>query len=227
MKFCKNYLILPNLKTSDPINNRRWFFCFGRISSFLGREFIRNLTTYSQGDRLRKGGEVKMIQKIASVAGGAALLLGSAVPAFAWGWHGSSADIAIVDNAAVATANTGGNTQGNVADVSGGDDTNVGGNNGMTTGNASASAGAVVVANTHVGSDCDCVSPRHHKDFARVRNAAVATANTGGNTQGNVALVDGYDDPDDTTVGGNNSMTTGSATSRAKAFVLVNTHWSR
>ena len=173
-----------------------------------------------------------MYKKIATFAGASAILLAAAVPAFAsygGGYYGGgSLDLAIVRNGAVAAANTGGNTQGNVAVVSGGDDTTVGGNNTLNTGDATANATAAVIANSHVsrGEDCDCVNPRHHKDIARVDNGALAAADTGDNLQGNLASVDGYDDPDDTEVTGNNYMQTGTASSRAKAFVLVNTHLS-
>lgn len=160
-----------------------------------------------------------MFKKLAALAGAGALLLGAALPAFALFDGG---DVAIIKkNQATAEANTGGNLQGNYALVGGGDDTSVSGNNSMSTGNASAYAGALVVANTHIR--CGCDGNGGHVDFAYVKkNKATALANTGVNEQGNGALVDGGDD---TSVSGDNSMSTGDASSTARAYTIVNTHW--
>lgn len=161
------------------------------------------------------------MKKFASLVGAGALLLGMAVPVFAW-----SSDVAIVKNSAGAYADTGLNGQGNGVSVekAGANDIVVGGNNSMTTGNATAYAGALVVANTHIGCGPCAGGGWGHKDFAIVKNDASAEAYTGWNGQGNG--VDVYKaHADDITVGGNNSVTTGVADSTARAWTIVNTHW--
>lgn len=180
------------------------------------------------------------MKKLIAFGAGAGLLLAAAVPVFANGDHGrgGSSDVAIVRNSASAGANTGYNSQGNTALIGGQgevEDVTVGGNNDMTTGNADAYAGALVVANTHIG--CGCES-RGHKDFALVDNSAEAGADTGDNGQGNAALIGGYSDSqslgggdrdnevEDITVNGNNTMTTGDASATSRAWTIVNTHMS-
>lgn len=167
-----------------------------------------------------------MMKKLAAMAGAAALLLGATVPALAHHrhWYGGS-DVAMVENSASAVASTGGNGQGNAVLANGGhnDDTTVSGNNYMSTGDANAYAGALVVANTHIGCGPCASGGRKHKDFAMVKNGAGAGAYTGGNGQGNAVEENGGHN-DDTTVSGNNSMTTGNATSKARAWTVVNTH---
>jgi len=174
-----------------------------------------------------------MMKKIAGLVGAGALLLSAAVPALAWGgwnWWGSSSDTAIVTNTAVSSANTGLNSQGNGVSVVGGDeveDVTVGGSNTMTTGDASSYAGALVVANTHVGCDLCSSGGRRHEDFALVDNFALSGADTGLNGQGNGVSVDENDDEvEDVTVTGNNWLSTGDANSTARAWVVVNTHWA-
>jgi len=167
------------------------------------------------------------MKKLAAMAGAAALLLGATVPALAhpWHWHGGS-DVAIVENSASAVANTGENGQGNAVLANGGhnDDTTVSGNNYMSTGGADAYAGALVVANTHIGCGPCASGGPNHRDFAMVGNGAYAVANTGENGQGNAVEEDGGHN-DDTTVGGDNTMVTGGAVSTARAWTVVNTHW--
>ena len=172
-----------------------------------------------------------MIKRLIAIGGATALLLGAAVPALAWGGWGSR-DVAIVGNEAVAVANTGGNTQDNFA---AGDEAEVEDNDGdryMDTGDADAYAGALVVANTHVGCDCDEDNNTeslnggggsNHKDFALVGNGAGALANTGDNAQDDVALGDG-DDAEVEDNDGNRTMYTGNASSTARAWTIVNTH---
>jgi len=184
------------------------------------------------------------MKKIAALIGAGALLLSVATPAFAW-WWGGSRDTAIVTNSAIATADTGLNSQGNYVvagdDVRGG--VNVSGNNSLTTGEASATATAVVVANTHkeccpspcIGYACGggfgggsnrCECP--HTDYANVNNGASAGAFTSGNFQGN--SVEAGEDVGSrcgggsTYVSGSNTMRTGDASSTARAWTVVNTH---
>jgi len=174
------------------------------------------------------------MKKVAALVGAGALVLVAVVPAFGWGgwWFGGSRDVAIVTNSAGAFADTGDNLQGN--GVSAGDDVRgdayVSGNNTMRTGDAEAYAGALVVANTHVGCGYCASGGRHHRDFAMVDNSAGAEAYTGYNGQGN--YVDAADDVGswcggrNTSVSGNNSLTTGNAGSRTHAWTVVNTHLS-
>lgn len=164
------------------------------------------------------------MKKLIAVAGAGAMLLSIAGPAFAYGSYGS-ADVAIVNNGAIATSNTGNNSQGNVSSVYKGraEDVSVSGNNNMTTGAASSYAGAVVVANTHVG--CGCESSRHHSDVAIVDNGALAGSNSGANGQGNASAVE-KGRAEDVRVSGTNSLVTGDSSSTARAWTIVNTHFS-
>lgn len=180
-----------------------------------------------------------MVKKIAALAGAGAILLSVAVPVFAvYGHHHGSSDVAIIRNSATANANTGENVQGNMAIVGGRgvDDVTVRGDNWMSTGDATAYAGALVVANTHIGCGRCGGGGRGHTDLALVGNSAVANANTGWNFQGNYAgpsvngaSAEGHGNhghgDSDVTVGGDNTMRTGGADSTARAWVIVNTHW--
>lgn len=160
------------------------------------------------------------MKKFASLVGAGALLLGMAVPAFAWFPWGpmiGSDNVAMVENSAVAIADTGGNTQ-NASAWKGGD-VEADGTRGISTGNASAYAGALVVANTHIG--CGLCTPAHDDDVALVENGAMAAALTGGNEQDAKAWKGGDVDAD-----GIRSIVTGDADSTARAWVIVNTHWT-
>lgn len=163
-----------------------------------------------------------------------ALMMASTVPAIAseggnggYGGRGGGSDVAIVKNSAGAFSNTGGNYQGNEATVkkakvSG--DVAVSGDNTLTTGNAKSNATAVVVANVHKN-DCECLGKKH-KDLAVVDNSAYADANSGLNGQGNSATVKKAKVKygGDVKVSGDNTATTGNATSNAKAWTVVNVH---
>lgn len=178
-----------------------------------------------------------MIKKIIAVAGAAAVLAASAGPALGWwgGWHRTSdVDVANVNNTAISTANTGGNSQNNdanatmgidqEAEVEAGDDRNI------TTGNAYAGALAVTVANTDIscgrrGQD-PCPCPDERADTANVNNTADALADTGMNTQDDSAdALLGLDQEAEVEAGhrSDRNITTGDATSRAWAFTVVNT----
>lgn len=189
-----------------------------------------------------------MFKKLIALGGAAALLLGTAVPTFAWyPFFGSSMDVAKVTNTAISTANTGGNIQGNYIAAYGSDeveDIDVGGNNQMITGSATSYAGALTVANTHL--DCcnqcdecdedecdedeceDLQCPCPHKDFAMVENGAMSEASTGMNGQGNGVEAEYTEyDAEDIGVTGNNNLITGGVNSTARAWTIVNTHISR
>jgi len=165
-----------------------------------------------------------MMRKIAALIGAGAMLLSVATPAFAWNW--SYVD---VENYSEAIANTGGNSQDNsaVAEVVD-NDADAGSSTGarnMTTGSATAVAGAGVTVNTTL---CDwscgyCYSSLNQSDVS-VGNAAFAAANTGGNSQNNSAVATGYgNDADAGSSSGVRNMTTGPAVSNAQAFTVVNT----
>jgi hypothetical protein len=170
----------------------------------------------------------KMMKKLAAMAGAAALLLGAVAPTFAedgpfFPWW--SQDVAVVNNGATAVANTGGNKQGNGAayNIVNSGNVAVTGNNWMGTGKADAYAGALVIANTHMGCDLCSVS-LFHQDYAGVNNGATAVADSGNNGQGsgangNYVWVGGV------YVTGNNGMDTGNAISTARSWTVVNTHW--
>lgn len=201
------------------------------------------------------------MKKILAVAAAGAMLVSAVLPVLAHGRRESTtpritADVAFVKNSAVAESSTGLNVQGNVAvvdesSVRGG--VEVGGNNSLTTGDASANATAVVVANTHVTcceqpcqSECsrdrsDSCACESHFDVAAVENGATATAYTDMNVQGNdVAVtnssVGGSEEhhhrrsegsAGSIGVWGDNTLTTGAASSEVNAWTVVNTHYAR
>ena len=89
-----------------------------------------------------------MMKKIATVAGAAALLFGSATPALAWGFRMPSYDVtnkAYIDNNVTVKADTGDNTQ-RVYGT---------GSNEMGTGDATAYATVYTMAN--IFGDCGCI----------------------------------------------------------------------
>ena len=165
-----------------------------------------------------------MMKKIAALIGAGAMLLSVATPAFAWNW--SYVD---VENYSEAIANTGGNSQDNsaVAEVVD-NDADAGSSSGarnMTTGSATAVAGAGVTVSTclYDWSCGDCYLSLNQSDVS-VYNAALAGANTGGNSQNNSAVATGYgNDADAGSSSGVRNMTTGPAVSNAQAFTVVNT----
>ena len=165
-----------------------------------------------------------MVKKIAALAGAGALLLAVAGPALAWNF--SWVD---VDNAAGAIADTGGNSQGNYATADGvynsADAGSSSGARSMVTGSATAVAAAGVTVNTTLydWSCGECYYP-WSESYVDVENAALAGADTGGNSQDNSAVAIGYGNSADAGSGsGYRSMTTGPAYSNASAFTVVNT----
>ena len=164
------------------------------------------------------------MKKIAALIGAGAMLLSVATPAFGWWWGGSD-NTAYVNNSAVAVANTGGNSQSNVADVVFGGGVNVNGANGnrtIYTGDADAYAGALVVANTHVG--CTLCGVPHDDDIAGVNNGASAGAYTGDNGQDDLALVTYGGGVNVNGGAGTRYINSGSSESTARAWTVVNTH---
>lgn len=169
-----------------------------------------------------------MFKKLAVAAGAGALLLGMAGSAFAWWPMFGSDNVAIVDNSAVAIADSGGNSQSDTAKatLTMGSSATAGstGNRTIDTGNASAYAGALVVANTHIG--CGLCTPAHDDDVAMVGNEALAGAYTGGNAQDDYARVLlGVGSNADAGSTGNRTIRTGDTGSTARAWTIVNTHW--
>ena len=133
-----------------------------------------------------------MIKKLASLAGAGALLLGMAgvalaqgpVPGLVWNFNQ-----AWVETSANASANTGRNSQNDVTWFWGeakGDDY-------MATGVASAQAGAVTVANQNTTAlvsfcgECGSDLAVFNDNWASVYTGANASANTGRNSQNDVA----------------------------------------
>ncbi len=165
-----------------------------------------------------------MMKKIAALIGAGALLLSVATPTFAWWWGGSD-NTANVNNGAEAVANTGGNSQSNVAQVTYGGGVTVNGASGdrtIYTGDANAYAGALVVANTHVGGG-SCVT-EHDDDVAVVGNGAGALADTGLNAQDDVAVVTHGGGVNVSGGAGTRYLNSGAADSTARAWTIVNTH---
>ena len=164
------------------------------------------------------------MKKIAALIGAGAMLLSVATPAFAWNW--SYVD---VENYSEAIANTGGNSQDNsaVAEVVD-NDADAGSSSGarnMTTGSATAVAGAGVTVNTSLYDwPCGvCYLPLNQSDVY-VSNVAMAGADTGGNSQSNSAVASGdWNNAGAGSGSGVRNMTTGPAVSNAQAFTVVNT----
>ena len=165
-----------------------------------------------------------MMRKIAALIGAGAMLLSVATPAFALNWS-----YVEVENYSEAIANTGGNSQDNsaVAEVVD-NDADAGSSSGarnMTTGSATAVAGAGVTVSTclYDWSCGDCYLSLNQSDVY-VDNAALAGAYTGGNSQDNDATAEGvYNSADAGSGSGYRSMVTGPAVSNAQAFTVVNT----
>lgn len=178
------------------------------------------------------------MKKLISLIGAGTLLLSVAGPAFA-SWN-----YAYVNNNSSAVATTGGNSQSNIASVdrasnSGAVAGSVGGDRTIYTGNADAYAGALVVANTHVNLCCERPDPCCNsvtlegncggcgpEDVAYVNNGAGATAATGSNYQDNVATVSRARNSGANagSSGGSSVIWSGDATSKARAWTVVNTH---
>lgn len=168
-----------------------------------------------------------MVKKIASIVGAGALLLAMAGPAFGW-WMGSW-DVAVVKNRANATAVSGMNSQSNIAIVTYGGGVTVNGAGGartMYTGNANADAGALVVANTHVGCGWCASGGWMHKDIALVDNKADAGASSGNNWQDDMAQVTYGGGVKVNGGSGTRYMNTGRADAESHAWTIVNTHLS-
>ena len=163
-----------------------------------------------------------MVKKIAAVAAAGAILLSVAGPAF-----GSmiSLDEAYVWNNSSAMAITGNNTQNNSASVSwtwlSGAGVDSVGTRYISTGDAGAYSGALVVANTDVCSDSGWL---FDTNIAVVGNNADVAAVTGQNSQDDSASV--YQAPlSGAGVGGNGARTiyTGDAGAASRAWTVVNT----
>lgn len=169
------------------------------------------------------------MKKILALAGAGALVLALASPVLAVPFVYVDTNVAYVNNSATAVADTGMNSQSNVADVNHGGGVTVrgSGDRTITTGTADAYAGALVVANTHIGCGGNCgggVPVYVSRDTAYVNNGADAGAFTGTNAQDNVALVR---NGGGVTVSGsgNRTVRTGASDSTARAWTVVNTHW--
>ena len=156
------------------------------------------------------------MKKIIALAGAGILLASMVTPVF--GWYLFSSDVAIVDNSAIASSWTGGNTQNATANMFSG--VNASGFRYMRTGNAGSQATAVTVANTHVGCDSCGFEGVSHEDVALVGNDAVVMSDTGDNHQNVVGSFGSVN------AGGGRIIRTGNAWSRASAWTVVNTHLS-
>lgn len=170
------------------------------------------------------------IKRFLAAAGATAILMGSAVPAFA---TVNDADAYIKGNTATAYANTGGNAQDNLGynyvKVSGGGNTAyllLNGTRSLTTGDATATAKVGILANSNVNSDCGCVI---NDGESKVKwNSADASANTGLNTQdnygNNTVKVKGGGNSATFDASGTRTLTTGVATAKAKTWIVVNSN---
>lgn len=185
-----------------------------------------------------------MIKKIAAIAGAGAILFGITGPVLAvdgqnschcflpWLCRCRDRNVAVVDNSATAVADTGGNSQDNLASVERACDSDATagseGNRSITTGNANAYAGAMVMANVNRG--CALCGPRRPEtNRAEVLNWADAYAGTGDNHQDDVALVERTTHSDAEAgdeEGGNRAIRTGNAKATSRAWTVVNSQWS-
>ena len=183
-----------------------------------------------------------MIKKIAAIVGAGALLLSVAGPALARVNQGGCVcrwpnlfcacrdeNTAVVTNGASAMALTGGNSQGDYAEVNGcGGEAEVEneGSRSITTGDASAYAGALTVANVTVGCST-CGLDRPVTNRARVANGADAYADTGDNHQSDGAVMNGWFGGEaEVENEGSRSIRTGSADATSRAWTVVNSQLS-
>jgi hypothetical protein len=166
-----------------------------------------------------------MMKRIIAAAGAGAMVLAASATVFAYGqypwWGWGSRDVAVVENVAVADSVTGGNSQDVTAWSCGYiDDAN--GTRSIRTGNANAYAGAVTIANTHVGCDQCGWGWGSHNDYANVGNYAQSYGLSGGNTQDVTAWRGGRVNDAD----GSRAVSTGNANTESHAWTVVNTHWN-
>lgn len=171
-----------------------------------------------------------MLKKLAALTAAGALVLAVAAPVLAI-WPGpmfGSDNVAVVTNSAVSIADTGGNSQDDTAKatLTMGSNASSGssGDRSIDTGSANSYAGALVVANTHIG--CGLCSPAHDDDVALVGNEALSGAYTGDSHQDDYARVLlSVGSGASTGSSGNREIDTGNSTSKARAWTVVNTHW--
>jgi len=164
-----------------------------------------------------------MIKKIATIAGAAALLLGSAAPTLAFR-HMPNYDVnnwAQVTTKVEAKADTGDNAQ----------KMYTAGSNYMETGDALAGASANTVVN--VFDACGCLPMGDLNNWAMVNTDVKAKADTGDNFQkvwGALQVVKldrhhhggGQQQPT-----GSNMLFTGNATAASEAWTVVNANWAQ
>lgn len=194
-----------------------------------------------------------MNKKLIALVGAGALLLSVAGFAFAVQCPGQDClpqpvnfcfwcrnrDVARVNNQATAIADTGGNTQNNVAQAGASSEAEVevegSSSRSITTGDAHAEAEAVVVANTHVGcclvltQGCHpCGFGNLYTDLAEVGNGSLAAAYSGANIQDDVAQATGDSEAEVEVEEGSSSRSikSGNSWSGATAWTVVNTHLS-
>ena len=180
-----------------------------------------------------------MFKKVASLVGAGALLLSVSGVAFARGYYRPMPSVdrntAIVTNTTSSVADTGLNSVGNSVEVRRAGvrgEVEIEGDNRLTTGAANSEAVGVVVANTQVG--CSTCGRNYgttvREDLAIVNNSTSSEAYTGSNSVGNSAEVSrasvGGRRGGEVEVEGNNTVTTGGATSSSTGVVVVNTQLS-
>jgi hypothetical protein len=171
-----------------------------------------------------------MVKKIIALAGAGAMLLSMATPALGtgWWWWGSDRNTTIVRNDVLSVADTGGNTQDNVALVnrSFGVGAHAGsmGNRDIDTGDARAYAESSVEVYTDTGCTM-CSWLRPSRDYTEVTNIVGAGAYTGDNHQDNYASVNWSTCSDaGARSWGERDIGTGNATSTAKGWTVVGAH---
>lgn len=172
-----------------------------------------------------KGGEKIMMKKLIAGVGAAALVVAVTSPALACSsmacllW-GADVNVAVVENTAVSTANTGDNSQRSRSRAGGvGFANHAESNNRMVTGNANSASYAEVDANNQGCGGCNGGFGLD-ANVALVRNRSESTADTGSNTQRAKSKTKGFAVANHAE--SNNGLVTGHATSRADGWVIVN-----
>jgi len=162
-----------------------------------------------------------MVKKIIALASASVMLLTLAGPVFAY------KNIAVIKNNVIsAIANTGENVQGNSISVRKAmvvSKIRIGASNNITTGNAKAKAKLYIRANDNW--DYEEYSGDEENDFAVVKKSNVNVyADTGSNVQVN-DLIAKKTMAENIKISVNNSITTGEAKTKAKAWIVVNSSW--
>lgn len=157
-----------------------------------------------------------MMKKIIALVSVAVMFLALTGPVSAY------KNIAVIkDNNILTVANTGNNVQGNSVSIKKAlvGNIRVGGDNSIITGDAKARS------KFYIGANSNCFSDDLDAFAVVKRNVVDSEVNTGLNSQGNGAVAKKAMVVDNIRIGGDNSIITGSAKVKTKAWIVVNSNW--